>query len=200
MSSFTDAQYQTLLNNNALLSSQLAIARENLEISRNDYVTDFVIWSKAQARIEEYKAALALMNFAGIQSAPLDGTEIMCLTANGVLKKAKWLTTLTVPCWGDVCDQPSIAATWTFPPEDPPLFWLPLVPTSIWQSMTNAPTDGTEIIVTVPNSNKFVIVNWCVNTNGVYGFWSRFEVNAGYLPVNPYTNYVWLKVPTVLTS
>ena len=195
MSNFTDDQYNLLLEMNALLKKQLHISREELKICRNTYLQEYVLWKATEAQIVEYRKAFVQMNFADIQTAPRSGIEIMCLTANGLLKKAKWLVNTDIPAWGDAYN---LTTNWTFPVEDPPLYWLPLVPTAIWQPMASAPVDGTEIIITLPNSNTFKIVSWCKNMDGLYGFWSSFDTYASFLPINLYTDYVWIDVPTVL--
>lgn len=197
MTSFTDDQYNLLLEKNALLTKQLCIAQEALEISRSNYLNNFVIWKTAEALIGEYKKAFSQMKFSDIQSAPLNGTEIMCLTAKGLLKKAKWLVGAAIPAWGDTYN---LTTNWTFPDNDPPVSWLPLVPTGIWQPMASAPVDGTEIIISIPGVNKYKIVSWCRNMNGEYGFWSRFELYASFLQRDSINDYVWLAVPTVLTE
>ncbi len=145
---FTDDQYTLIINKNALLEKQLCIAHTALQASRNAYVQEYVIWKANEAQVAGYRKAFDQMNFADIQTAPMDGTEIMCLTASGLLKQAQWLTEIDTPTWGGFYN---LTTNWTFPDTDPPLSWLPLKPTGIWPPTStwtgySAPTPVSTIV------------------------------------------------------
>ena len=155
-----------------------------------------VIKSNANFLRETYKTAFKDLNPFPIETAPRDGTEVMCITENLQFKKAKWLGNVNIEAWGNnTNDNETKAAYWTFSENDYVTHYIPIIKENVYKDFATAPKDGSKFIATMPSSNEYYILSWKVKFGQLW-FWGEDNVAnpLNLLEPNDWSGYVWCPI------